>query len=187
MQITDAIIYDSVAQRPFGAFEPFITGTDSGASWFYSDVLSALERVPGVAVLREADHHGSGYASYVSAFLYPSDGSTRREYPDFTETIGILLYLSRLAPIAVYGASGRTDTKDGKGSSSGYIGTDNVGTLPDGDWESFVAAVTGCLRTFQIEILPREPLLHPAPEGIDIPTVFDGPYYIYDTLFYWCD
>ncbi len=112
MQITDAIIHDSVAQKPFGGFEPFVSGTDEDAWQFYSGVLSALEQVPGVSVIREANHQGSGYASYVSAFLYPSDGSTRRDCPTYVETAGILLYMSRLAPIAVCGASGRTDSNE---------------------------------------------------------------------------
>lgn len=187
MQITDAIIRDSVAQRPFGSFEPFVSGRDRDASKFYSGVLSALERILGISVFRELDHQGSGYASYVSAFLYPSDGSTQRDHFTYIETTGILLYLSRLAPIAVYGASGRTDRKDNGGSSSGFIGVDNVGTLPEGDWTSFIAVVTQCLREFRIEILPREPLLQPAPDDIKIPKVFDGPYFIFDTLFYWSD
>jgi hypothetical protein len=187
VQITDAIICDSVAQQPFGSFEPFITGTDRDAWHFYSDVLATLEHAPGVSVIREADHQGSGYASYVSAFLFPSDGSTRQDHPTYVQTIGILLYMSRLAPIAVYGASGRTDNKHDTGASSGFIDADNVGTLPVGDWTAFVATVTECLHRFRIEVLPRDPLLQPAPDGIEIPTVFDGPYYVFDTLFYWCD
>jgi hypothetical protein len=187
VQITDAVIHDSVAQRPFGNFEPFITGTDRDAWRFYSDALAALEQAPGLGVIREADHQGSGYASYVSAFLFPSDGSTRQDYPGYVQTVGLLLYMSRLAPIAVYGASGRTDNKHDTGSSSGFIDADNVGTLPVGDWTAFVATITERLCRFRIEVLPREPLLQPAPAGIEIPTVFDGPYYVFDTLFYWSD
>ena len=187
MQITDAIMNDSVAQVPFGSFEPFVTGTDQDASLFYMLVLSALEEIPGISVIREADHQGSGYASYVSAFLYPSDGSTRRDFPTHVETTGILLYMSRLAPIAVYGASGRSDNKNDSGGGSGFINSENVGTLPEGDWTALLSNVTECLRRFRIEFLPREPLLQPAPEGIAIPTIFDGPYYVFDTLFYWSD
>ncbi|MHA3774887.1 hypothetical protein ACXR0O_25485 [Verrucomicrobiota bacterium sgz303538] len=187
MEITNSIIRDSVAQRPFGTFEPFINGTDDDISSFYSRVLSALERVRSISVSRELDHHGSGYASYVSAFLFPRDGSSRRDYPDYSEVTGILLYMSRLAPIAVYGASARTENKHDSGGSSGFIGTDNLGILPQGDWSAFLSAVTGCLHRFGIEVLPREPLLRPAPDDITIPTVFDGPYYVFDTLFYWSD
>lgn len=187
MDITEDIICHSVAQHPFGNFEPFVTGNEVEVWQFFADVLSALEQVPGVSVVRELDHHGSGYASYISAFLYPSDGSTRYDRPLYFETTGILLYMSRLAPIAVYGASGRSDNKDDNGSSSGFIDNQNVGTLPRGDWTAFIAKITDCLRAFRVEVLPREPLLQPAPEGIEVPTVFNGPYYIFDTLFYWCD
>ena len=187
MEITASIIEKSVTTQPFGAFEPFVTGNDGDTASFYGGVLSALERLPGVSVFRELDHHGSGYASYVSAFLYPSDGRTRRDFPEYVETTGILLYLSRLAPIAVVGASARTDNKLDRGASSGFIGIDNVGRLPDGEWTTFLATVSECLRSFRIEMLPREPLLRPAPDGVSIPTVFDGPYYVFDTLFYWCD
>jgi len=69
MEITRAIIDKSVTQQPFGTFEPFLTGNDDDAASFYRDVLWALEKLPGVSVIREPDHHGSGYASYVSAFL----------------------------------------------------------------------------------------------------------------------
>ena len=187
MEITGDIIEKSVTQQPFGTFEPFLTGDDNDAASFYRDVLSALEKLPGVSVVRESDHYGSGYASYVAAFLYPSDGRSQRDVVDYIETTGILLYLSRLAPIAVFGTSSRTDNKNDKGSSSGFIDVGNVGCLPDGDWAPFLAAITTCLRSFRIEFLPREPLLLPAPDGVSIPTLFDGPYYVFDTLFYWMD
>ena len=38
-----------------------VTGTDDDAWHFYSEVLSALEQVSGVSVIREANHQGSGY------------------------------------------------------------------------------------------------------------------------------
>jgi ribosomal protein S18 acetylase RimI-like enzyme len=174
-KITEEMMNDSVAQRPFGDFEPFISGSDEDASKFYSGVI------------REDDHHGQGYASYVSAFIYPSDGRTCRDHPGHVEMEGILLYMSWLAPMAVYGASQRTKNKDGTGGSSGFIEAKDVNTVPEGDWTALIADVTDCLSAYGIEILPREPLLAPAPEGIKIPTLFDGPYFVFDTLFYWCD
>jgi hypothetical protein len=154
---------------------------------FYNTVLASLEQIPGVSVFRELDHHGSGYASYVSAFLYPSDLRSRRDFPDYIETTGILLYLSRLAPIAVFGASARTSSKRKSRTSSGFIEVHNVGRLPDGNWTDFLAELANCLRSFRVEILPRDHLVLPAPDGVSIPTVFDGPYFVFDTLFYWSD
>ena len=187
MDITNDMMNHSVAQRPFGDFEPFISGSDKDAAKFYSGVIAALKEVRGINVIQEDDHHGSGYASYVSVFIYPSDGRTVREHPRHIETIGILLYMSRLAPMAVYGASQQTKNKDWNGGSGGFIEAKDVNTVPEGDWTALIADVTDCLSAYGIEILPREPLLAPAPEGIKIPTLFDGPYYVFDTLFYWCD
>ena len=187
MEITDAMINSSVGGLAFGAFEPFVTGDDLAVSSFYSDVLASLKSIPGVAVHEELDHYGSGYASYLSVFLYPSDGRSCRDFPDHTETTGILVYMSRLAPIWVYGASAEAENKNGKGSSSGFIEAGSLGTLPDGDWVDFLASITRCLASYGIELLHREPLMQPARDDIIIPTVFDGPYYVFDTLFYWCD
>jgi hypothetical protein len=181
MEITDTIMRHSVAQEPFGTFEPFVTGEDTAIAAFYDNVLAALGKLPGTKVMREMEHHGSGYASYVSTFLYPGDGSTQRDYPEFIQTTGILLYLSRLAPIAVYGASDKTHNKRDSG------GLPPADKFPNGDWNSLIAKVEACLLSFQIKLLSREPLLRPAPPDITIPTVFDGPYYIFDTLFYWED
>ena len=187
MNITEDHFYDSVAQEPFGGFEPFVTGNWKGVWDFYADLFATLEKLPNVCVFRESDHHGSGYASYVSAFLYPKDGSTRKEHADYVETTGLLLYMSRLAPIAVFGASGLTQNNNNRGSSSGFISAENVGLLPDGNWTDFLNTIADCLRQNRIDLLPREPLLRPAPPDIEIPTVFDGPYYVFDTLFYWYD
>jgi hypothetical protein len=187
MEITDEIIRKSVAGVLFGNAEPFITGDAQAVGTFYDRALGALKGRHPITVFRELDHHGSGYASYVSAFLYPSDGRSRTVHSSWIETTGILLYLSRLAPIAVFGASARGESKDNKSSSWGFIEARNLNTLPEGDWREFLRDVEEVLARYGIEVLPREPLLLPAPEDVSIPTVFDGPYFVFDTLFYWCD
>jgi hypothetical protein len=185
MDITSDIIEKSVNQQPFGTFEPFITGDDVSVDAFYADVLAGLEQLPCVGV--EHDDHVEGYASYVSAFLFPSDGRSRQDFADRIETTGILLYMSRLAPIAAYGASSRTANKLDSGRGLGFLTAKDLGILPEGDWAEFWAGVQKRIHAKRVEFLAREPLLLPAPEGVSIPTVFDGPYYVFDTLFYWCD
>ena len=187
MEITNEIIERSVNEQLFGSFEPFVTGDSAAVGSFYKRVFAALERLHNVNVVPEPDHYGSGYASYVSVFLYPRDGRSRRDSPDRVETTGILLYMSRLAPIAVFGRDRRSQNKHNSGASYGFIRTENLGKLPDGDWSDFFYAVRKCIEAQGIEFLPSEPLLRPAPEGVDIPTIFSGPYYVFDTLFYWCD
>jgi len=188
MDITVEVMRKAVSREPFGHVEPFVTGDEDAVESFYGQVLARLESTPGVSVLREEDHHGSGYASYISAFLYPENGSSRIDYPESVETIGILLYLSRLAPIAVFGRSSRTQSKEHAGSySSGFIGVDNLNELPLGDWPDLVRSIESSLSADHVELLPREPLLAAAPSDIEIPTAFDGPYHVFDTLFYWMD
>src|SRR5580765_3719573 len=105
MEITRNIIERSVKEQAFGVFEPFVTGDDASVTAFYADVFAALVKLPAVSLIRDDDHYGSGYASYVSAFLFPRDGHSCRDLPERIERTGIMLYMSRLAPIAVYGAS----------------------------------------------------------------------------------
>lgn len=187
MEITPDIMRRSVRQQPFGTAEPFVTGDAGAVAAFYETVIEALLALPGVALEREIDHHGSGYASYIQLFLFPADGSSQTAFPEYIHTTGLLLYLSRLAPIAVYGASDTTRNRHSDGGSGGFIESSNVGLLPNADWTEFAEAVTACLAARGIELLPREPLLLPAPEDIIIPTVFDPPYFVFDTLFYWED
>lgn len=184
--ITREVIEKSVQACPLCAEEPFLSGDETAVAGFYKRMFADLRR-DGMDVLIEADHHGSGYASYISAFLSRRGGVDEIDYPAYVETIGLLLYVSRLAPIAVFGASSRTRNKRNSGTSSGFITTDNLDRLPPGDWSGLLRTLRLVLDAHGVELLPTAPLLAPAPDGIRIPTAFDGPYAVFDTLFYWED
>src|SRR5438046_1845371 len=156
MEITQDMMRRAVRQQALSAREPFCPGREAPVSAFYDRVLRDLERHDEIAVVRELAHHGSGYASYVSAFLYKKDGTSTREFPAHIEKTGVLLYMSRLGPFAVFGASSITAAKDGKSSSSGFVAADNLGLLPEGDCLSFVDEVTGILAKHGLEMLSRE-------------------------------
>lgn len=187
MEITEAVMRRAVRQECFGTLHPFASCDEHAIDGFYKDVLAAIQRTNVIALQREPEHHGSGYASYISAFLYPRDGSTSVDMGEFVETKGILLYLCRLAPIAVFGASSRGQNKHNSGSSSGFVTVENLNVSPDGDWSRFMQTLATTLEAKGVEVLPRELLIAPAPADIQIPTVFDPPYYVFDTLFYWED
>lgn len=184
--ITREIIDKSVQAQPLCAEEPFLSGAEAAVTGFYKRMFAALRR-DGVDVLIEADHHGSGYASYISAFLSHLGGVDEIDHPAHVETVGLLLYVSRLAPIAVFGASSRTRNKRDSGTSSGFITTDNLDRLPPGDWSGLLRTLGIVLEAHGVELLPTASLLPPAPDGIRIPTAFDGPHAVFDTLFYWED
>lgn len=187
MEITKQVIQNSIAAKPFGVVEPFISGEKSKVDGFYKKIFADLERTGKISIYREVDHYGSGYASYISAFIYPRDGSSLVEFSSHVETTGLLLYCSRLAPIAVYGASARTQNKNNQGSSSGFITLENLYESPKGDWIAFLRLLCKTLEENGVIMPPKDVLMQPAPKDIKIPTVFDPPYYIYDTLFYWQD
>lgn len=187
MEITPEIIRRSVKEQTFGTVEPFASGNAETISAHLDRVLTALETLPGVSTVREEDHYDSGYASYVSAFLYPSDGRSQVDQPEHIETTGLLVYVSRLGPVAVLGGSWRAQRKDGKGGSRSLMDHTVAGSLPEGQWDWLVTEIERALADFEIALLPREPLSQPAPEDIQIPTVFDPPYFVFDTLFYWSD
>ncbi|GAA4788898.1 hypothetical protein [Lysobacter hankyongensis] len=184
--ITREIMEKSVQAQPLCEEEPFLSGDEAAVTGFYECMFAALRR-DGVDVLIEDDHHGSGYASYISAFLSRRGGVDEIDHPAHVETVGLLLYVSRLAPIAVFGASSRTRNKRDSGTSSGFITTDNLDRLPPGDWSGLLRTLRIVLEAHGVELLPTAPLLAPAPDGIRIPTAFDGPYAVFDTLFYWED
>jgi hypothetical protein len=184
--ITREIIDKSVQAQPLCMKEPFLSGDEAAVAGFYKWMFAALRR-DGADVVMEADHHGSGYASYISAFLSRRGGVDEIDHPAYVETTGLLLYVSRLAPIAVFGASSRTRNKRNSGISSGFVTTANLDRLPPGDWSGFLRTLRIVLDAHGVELLPTEPLLAPAPEDIRIPTVFDGPFAMFDALFYWED
>lgn len=185
-EITREIIEKSVRAQPFCMEEPFVSADDTAVTGLYKRMFAAL-RHAGMDVVMEDDHHGSGYASYVSAFLSHRGGVDEIDHPAYIETRGVLLYVSRLAPIAVFGASSRTRNKRNTGTSSGFITTANLNRLPPGDWNDVSRTLRIVLERHGVELLPTEPLLAPAPDDIRIRTAFDGPYAVFDTLFYWED
>jgi hypothetical protein len=55
------------------------------------------------------------------------------------------------------------------------------------DFDIQAASNESELRKHGVELLRRGPLSLPAPPDLVIPTVFDAPYTVFDTLFYWED
>lgn len=54
-------------------------------------------------------------------------------------------------------------------------------------WRGLLRTLRIVLDAHGVELLPTAPLLAPAPDEIRIPTAFDGPHAVFDTLFYWED
>ena len=150
-------------------------------------------------VFIEADFSsfGSGYASFVEIFCSKKDGSSHRPFLGSGEKVsgekvsgekvsGINFYVSRLAPVAAYGAGERT--RHARGGSSTFLEYDNLGTTPPGDWKAVLDEVSAKLESDGFQIAGSKLLNRFLPFDAKIETnLGDYPHRIFDLLFHWWD
>lgn len=116
-------------QHTVGNRWPYNGGLDEDVEAHLHDVVADLETSPLISVEADFDSYGGGYASFVDVFCFKKDGSSRERFLGSGEKIiGIQIYLSRLAPIAAYGAE--ECTRHPRGGSSSLLAYDSVATMP---------------------------------------------------------
>ncbi|WP_046180983.1 hypothetical protein [Domibacillus tundrae] len=151
----------------------------------------------------EFDHYGSGYASFVEFFCFKKDGSAilSKSYYEEDAVIsldmeGIVVYVSRVAPLAVFGMGTPLkyiQEEDGKEMYSGMssLGVDTINQVPE-RFESMVKEIENRLHESGYLIGDQAYLAQPLPFKADIPTMLTMPdfgeeYTIFDAVFYWSD
>ena len=146
-------------------------------------------------------------SSFVELFCYKKDGSsiTKKKYieRDAVTSIqmdGIIIYLSRLAPVAIFGKDSRskyirenTSTKEEFYSGNSFLDpARNLGEIPAGygteEWHEIISKLAEAGYT----LLDPEYVKQPLPFPTKIPTVLTVPdkgdvYNIFDAIFYWAD
>lgn len=90
---------------------------------------------------------------------------------------GIAVYLSRLAPFAVYGRENRSE------NSMGYLRAQDAYALPPGDWQTEVVAIRQVLQDLGYVLPPRDQLIERLPIKLDIPTVLEDKH-VFDAIYY---
>jgi len=149
-------------------------------------VVKALAAELNVEFRAEFDHYGSGYASFVDAWLFRRDSSFRKSVgaDHFT---GLVVLLSRLTPIYCFLEGEKTWASNGSASSylPAFEGVDALGT-------DAVATLSRQVEQWlegQGYVRLRKPALDRLlPEGVAVPTILtDGPYREFDALFHWED
>ena len=136
------LLTDLVEGKVRGAVVPFDSGDPDKTEEYIRLVVGQIQKIWTLKVDAEFGHYGSGYASYVHLYISKRDGSgTKVENNDgrITEgTKGLMLYLCRLAPYAVYAPGYWSKTfEDGRqvAGYSHYIEPAQVEEIPDG-WGS---------------------------------------------------
>jgi hypothetical protein len=187
MPLSDADLRSLLAGRPFGLGTVYAGGDEAAIEGFLRGVVSGLARSALVAAEADFGHYGSGYASYVDVFCPKRGGRSTTEANDVQWIDGLVIYLSRLAPVAALGPSQRTRHRTG--GSSDYLDASKVGLLPPGDWSAEANEVRAKLaENYGFTLLGQDELNRPLPFNADIATVLgDRPYRVFDAIFYWED
>ena len=102
-------IYDATHQKQWqqpsvGAW-PYAGGSELDVEQHLHSLVSDLERSALISVEADFNSFGCGYASFVEMFCFPKDGSSRKHSGFGEETLGLSVYVSRLVPVAAYGAA----------------------------------------------------------------------------------
>lgn len=166
---------------------PYNGGSDEDIEAHLHQIVAHLEASSAISVEADFNSYGSGYASFVEVFCFKKDGSTRRRFLGSGEkVIGIQVYISRLAPVAVYGAEERT--RHAHGGSSGLLTHEGVGTIPQGNWQAVLEEIASKLISSGIDVADAATIGKLLPFHADIETnLGEPPYRVYDLLFYWYD
>ena len=187
-------LLDIIASKPRGDFFPYSSGNLKEVESYLKQIVDRLVNIPILKVKSDFNHYGSGFSSYVPINLSKRDESdmtiiNKGEYK--TEIVeGLMLYLCRLAPFAVYAKGNWSTTFLGdkwQSASSHFIYAGQIGTIPDSNWHYELRTIKGILNEYGITILTREELDNPLDFDVMIRTIEDPPYTVFDCLFYWED
>lgn len=180
-----------------GEHYPYNTNNEDEIEAHIRRLFYRLKRIPNLIVEAEWKHFGSGYASFVEFFCYRQEDVVTEDDPygfRHFETQGLIVDVSRLAPVAIMGEEERYKTiriennEFRSGVSSNLFG--GSGTLVvDEKHQEMARGIQQALEEFEIQLLEEEYLRKPLPFKAKIPTIYREPkdYLIMDAIFYWED
>jgi len=195
MNFDKEYLTDIVKGKTKGDFPPFSKGKWKKSESYLRKIAGRLKDIKSIQVDADFNHYGSGFSSYVHLYLSKKDKSdvqiTQNDELKTEETNGLMIYLCRMAPFAIYakGTWHKTFNK-GKWHSGGshYIEPSNIGTTPQVNWENELIEITNILNQYGITFLTNEELNKRLEFEISIPTILsDPPFKVFDCLFYWED
>ncbi len=175
-----------ISGKPVGNIYPYNTGDTNEIEKYLRDLYYKLNRSGLIKCHGEFAHYGSGYASYIDLFCLKRNEINPPE--NALGKLGIVVYISRLAPVAVFGYDDRTET--------GFCFLDplhsDFGKLPDGDWDNEFLEIKSKIEAAGIHFLEKEYVEQPLAFTADIPTILTIPdmgdvYRNFDAFFYWED
>lgn len=178
-----------------GNFPPFSTGNWEDTEVYLKQVVGRIRDIHTIVIEADFNHYGTGFSSHIPLELSKKDkndvsisinGAFRTE-----ETQGLILYLCRLAPYAVYGAGTWSVTYKNEEWDSEFrhfLEPSIIDSLPETDWQHELRQIQDILHQYGIRILSKVEIAQKLDFELHIPTVLsDPPYTVFDCFFYWAD
>lgn len=203
MQFTNEQLQTMISEEPIGEIFPYNTKDKSLIEKHIEELFYTLNRSESFKCEAIFDHYGSGYASYVDFFCYKRDGSSKlsEKYieKDSLTSIkleGLVIYISRLAPVAIIGKDDRYKyIKDNEKVKEGSFGAMGMISRPEGvldDPPHFMVdefrEIKQILNHHGYSILNKQYLSQNLLFQTKISTFTDQTQYkVFDAIFYWMD
>ncbi|WP_143561084.1 hypothetical protein [Sporosarcina sp. P3] len=156
-----------------------------------------INRIYNVVCEAEWNHFGSGYASFVEFFCYwKKDCIVVEEINGMREIEirGILLDISRLAPVAIMGEDVRyktirIETNEEVTSGHGSILDAPISLIVGRELKTLAAELQNALEEFDYKRLTANEMSTPLSFKTKIPTTYrnEHQYLVLDAIFYWED
>ena len=188
MKISDSEIANLLTQQAISQQYPWSTNDSREIENFFKSVVPELERKARVRSRVEWGHYGSGYASFVDAWLYREDSDFDTIYrpAQGRSYTGPVILLSRLSP---YFALMEGEKSWGGNGGSSYMphldAIDNFSTLVVAELAEQIQPILeghGMIR------LSHSMLDIPLNPEFKVPTVLtDRAFTNFDAVFYWKD
>lgn len=182
-----------------GESYPYDTKNAEEIEAYIKQLYYRIKRIPNMICEAEFDDFGSGYASFVELFCYRKEDvivvKDKEKYGILEyEKTGVLLNVSRLAPVFIYGEDERYQTvrvetmKKISSSYSSLPGQINIFNR-DKKFDELSYQLFQVLKEFGYEALDEGYANKSLPFEADIPTFYREPYEyrVLDALFYWED
>ena len=160
---------------------------------YIKPLLAELSRAK-IRYTLEANHFGSGYASYIQLICYTDEFVTITEHNDEREEErhGLFVLISRLAPVAAIVNDAMEFVRfneDGKKTGAGKTMVDFPALHIDEKYKKLANDITRLLMKYHFTLLQMQDVDKPLPFDEHIHTLSrpKGQYLVWDAIFYWED
>ena len=199
LQFTNEQLQTMISGEPISETFPYNTKDKNQIEKHIKNLFGTLNRSKSFKCEAIFDHYGSGYASYVDLFCYRRDGSSKlsEKYieKDSLTSIqfeGLVIYISRLAPVAIIGKKYIIDNDKTKdeffGAMSMISKPEEVLDEPPHFMVDEFQEIKQLLNHKGYSILTKQYLSQNLPFKTKISTFTDPRQYkVFDAIFYWMD